>query len=589
MVSRSSKKRFTKPAKKQTKTSAKQGKKRLAKRPGKRIEKTNNGHSDSHSQEELSPRQKLVLEKAAAIRRRENISYISSVVFVCGFIGLLAAMLIEPKLGIALGTVLICLVLSFKYQRLALYAFIIYVPFAGTVIYALGGNDLLQIAKDVFYIPALIGVYQFCRKNRLPIILPKQLKIPLVILLMVVVTTVLLTNVPDQLNGVGGKAPMMMALLGLKILFGYVPLVACIYYLLRDKADLVGLLRIQTTLVLVACGLGLIQYIMLKTGTCAGTTGVGNEMFKASLESRCFVGGSLLYSPDQGQIRLPGTFVAPWQWGWFLISAAFFSFGTTFSDKSPFWRAVGLVSLVSVMVMSVLSGQRIALALVPVAIVVLTVMTGQVTNLKRFIPVGVILGFVLFYLAVSNPEVITARTDSLISRWNASPPHAFIAEQFEFVFKKQEGIFGHGLGRATNSARSFGETVLLETYHPKLIYEIGLPGLIAALMVYTVMTVVTFRAYRGTKDKDLRSYAASMWVFVFFISYCPYYYPLDVDPVAVYYWLAAGIILKIPELERQEREKEAAMAQAALIESGAIEASTPSKSKHRRQNQPTFS
>ena len=44
-----------------------------------------------------------------------------------------------------------------------------------------------------------------------------------------------------------------------------------------------------------------------------------------------------------------------------------------------------------------------------------------------------------------------------------------------------------------------------------------------------------------------------MWVFVLFISYFPYYYPLDVDPVNVYYWLAAGIALKVPEIDRQER------------------------------------
>ena len=65
-----------------------------------------------------------------------------------------------------------------------------------------------------------------------------------------------------------------------------------------------------------------------------------------------------------------------------------------------------------------------------------------------------------------------------------------------------------------------------------------------------------------------------MWVYIFFISYCPYYYPLDVDPVGVYYWLAAGIILKIPELERQEREK-ALMAQGIEV--------LPAKSKRDRR------
>ena len=73
-------------------------------------------------------------------------------------------------------------------------------------------------------------------------------------------------------------------------------------------------------------------------------------------------------------------------------------------------------------------------------------------------------------------------------------------------------------------------------------------------MLYTSLTVATFKAYRKTKDKNLRGYAASMWVFVLFISFFPYYYPLDVDPVSVYYWLAAGIALKIPTLDKQERE-----------------------------------
>ncbi len=535
------------------------------------------------SEKALSPRQKLILEREAAARRQQTVTYATLVTLGSGFIGLLMGLLVDPMLGVATGGALLCLLLSFKFQRLALYAFIIYVPFAGTVTYALGGSPILQIAKDVFYIPALIGLYQFCRKNRLPIILPKAIKPPLIFLLIVVCMTILVANLPDQIGQVDGKFPMLMALWGAKIFFGYVPLVACIYYLIRNKEDLVFILRLQAILVLVACGLGLVQYLMLKTGACPGTTGTGSELFRASLDARCFVGGSLLYSPGVGQIRLPGTFVAPWQWGWFLISAAFFSFGTTFSDKSAFWRLIGLVSLVAVMVMAVVSGQRIALVLVPMSIVILTVMTGQVANLKRFIPIGVVLGVILFYLVVKNPTVIATRTASLQARWDASPPQEFIAEQFGAVWKQQKGIFGHGVGRATNSARTFGETELIETYHPKLIYEIGPIGLFAALAVYTTLTIATFKIYRSTRDKNLRSYAASMWVFVLFISYCPYYYPLDVDPVGVYYWLAAGIILKIPELERQEREK-------AALESPETAGELPPKSGRRKRlkKQPTF-
>lgn len=538
--------------------------------------------------EDLSPRQKLVLDRAIAARRKETVSFIVSVFLGCAFIGILFALLIEPKLGVAAGAALMCLIMSFKYQRLALYAFIIYVPFAGTVIYALGGSPILQLGKDIFYIPALIGVYQFCRKNRLPIILPQQIKPPLIFLLIIVSITALVTNVPDQFaGGEGNSAPIIMALWSAKIIFGYIPLVACIYYLIRNKEDLVFLLRLQAVLILVASGLGLLQYLALKTGYCAGTQGLGEEMFRASLSARCLVGGSLLYSPQVDQIRLPGTFVAPWQWGWFLISSAFFSFGTTFSDRSAVWRTVGLVSLVAVMVMAVVSGQRIALVLVPIVVGLLTVLTGQVANLKRFIPIGVILGIIVSYLVVNNPGVIETRIDSLVSRWEASPPQAFIMEQFSQVWNEQEGIFGHGVGRATNSARKFGKTTLLETYHPKIIYELGPIGLIAVLAVYTTLTVVTFRVYRNTKDKNLRSYAASMWVFILFISYSPYYYPLDVDPVGVYYWLAAGIVLKIPELERQEREKAEALALKAAGEEGSLPVESGRK-RNRGKAKPTF-
>ena len=99
----------------------------------------------------------------------------------------------------------------------------------------------------------------------------------------------------------------------------------------------------------------------------------------------------------------------------------------------------------------------------------------------------------------------------------------------------------------------FGKVELVETYHPKVLYEIGPMGLLAVLGLYTTLIVAAYKAYRATKEPNLRGYAASMWVFVLFISYLPYYYPLDVDPVNVYYWLAAGIALKLPDIDRLEK------------------------------------
>ena len=112
------------------------------------------------------------------------------------------------------------------------------------------------------------------------------------------------------------------------------------------------------------------------------------------------------------------------------------------------------------------------------------------------------------------------------------------------------------MGRATNSARVLGKTQLIETYYPKIMYEIGIFGTLAFLALVTTLTIICFRTYRSIKNRNFRSYGAALWVFILFISYNTYYYPLDVDPVAVYYWFFAGVLLKLPEIDRLERLQE---------------------------------
>ncbi|HIK40098.1 MAG TPA: hypothetical protein IGS51_05965 [Thermoleptolyngbya sp. M55_K2018_002] len=508
-------------------------------------------------------RQRLAQRRKANRLRQELVTFtIFAALFatVVGFVVGLAAG-VRPGIGTFIGT--LCTALSFKYPRQALWAFLIYMPLSGSVTYALGSSPLLQLAKDGFYIPALFGVIQYCRREKLPVLIPRQMAAPVGILLGLCLMTLLVVNGGQQLSPTPGEQPILMGILGLKVLMGYMPLVVCAYYLLRDRRDLLFLMRLTVIIILTCCALAFIQYALLKTGYCAGTRfAQGPDLYRASLNARCFVGGSLLYTPQHNQIRLPGTFVAPWQWGWFLISAAFLAFATAFSDPRAQWRTTGLISLASVFIMAVLSGQRVALILVPSVFVTLLVLTGQVVNLKRFIPGAAILGLVLGYAALRNPDILSRRFESLQSRWEASPPHLFILEQFQWSLNHQN-FLGNGLGRATNAARTLGDTELIETYYPKLLYEIGMLGTLAFLALVTMLTVLTFLAYRSMRDRTLRSYGAALWLFVLFISYNTYYYPLDVDPVAVYYWFFAGVVLKLPELERQERlEATAAQPQA---------------------------
>lgn len=520
--------------------------------------------SKSKSKKKGKPDAPKISKKELAARKRQRAKQIQQAIgalVTYGGLGLVIGITLffvaEPKIAIAGGGGIAVLGLSFKYPMLGLWGFLIYMPFAGTVTYWIGGGSpIFQLAKDGFFVPAMIGIGMWCKQTGNPFIIPKALKNPLYVLLGFCLITLLLVNGFQQLEPKGGDKPILMGILGLKALIGYLPLITGAYYQLKTKKELLFAVRLTLILAIICCLLGLVQYQYLSSGKCNGTRGkAGDELFRASLEAKCLVGGALLFSPSQGVIRLPGTFVAPWQWGWFLISNAAFTFAVAFSDPSTLWRVGGLFGMAIVFVNAVICGQRIALALVPVVTIILLVLTGQIANLKRFLPIGIGLGVVLTGAVVSNPAVVQERVDSFVGRWQASPPTAFITQQFEESTHGQDGIFGNGLGRATNAARAFGKTRLIETYYPKLIYEIGPIGTISFLVLVTVLTVTCFKAYRSLKDKSLRSYGASYWVFILIISYNTYYYPLDVDPVTVYYWYFAGVVLRLPEIDKQEQAR----------------------------------
>jgi len=505
----------------------------------------------------LSRKERSIQKRKAREARQKLMGITAFCVFFAVAVGVPVGLTVEPKAGMAVGLGVPCLVLSCSYPRQALWAFLIYVPFGGTVTYWIGGgNALFQLAKDIFYLPAIVGLVHECRKQGKSIFIPKKLMPNLGILLGLSLLTLFLVNGSLQVSGKETGQPFVQGVLGLKVLLGYVPLIFCGYYFIENKKRLIFCTRLHLVLAIACCILGLLQYSMLTSGRCAGTDHLSGEaLFKATLDAKCLVGGSLLYSPSQGVIRLPGTFVSPWHWAWFLISNSTFAFVSAFCDPSLFWRTGGLVSMALLFINAAVSGQRIALALVPILILILLVLTGNITNLKRFIPIGIGLALVMGIVITKNPGIVQERYDSFIARWEASPPTDFIKHQFDWVINEQPGIFGKGLGRATNSTRSFGETELVETFHPKLIYEIGYFGMLAFLGFCTRLIIITFQEYRSVKDKNLRSIGVSFWVFVLFISYFPYWYPLDTDPVAIYYWFFAGVILKLPEIDKQEQEK----------------------------------
>jgi cell division protein FtsW (lipid II flippase) len=166
------------------------------------------------------------------------------------------------------------------------------------------------------------------------------------------------------------------------------------------------------------------------------------------------------------------------------------------------------VGLTLVFINAVVSGQRLAFFAVPIIVGLLTILTGQIANLKRFLPI-IFAAILLLAIGFSflNPDFVQQRYDSAISRWQSSPPTAFLQEQLDFAIRNQGGILGRGLGVATASARVFGDISFVETYHSKVLFELGYIGF-ALYMIF--MTYLVYRAFRTYLSPSIRI----LWAFI---------------------------------------------------------------------------
>ena len=496
------------------------------------------------------------------MNNEKQIIIVITIVFTAVFVSSIFFLFLGQEAAI-LGFLLVpCLVISYCFPRWSLLAFLIYLPLGGTVTYSIAGvfqamskgvdftnaYPLFHLAKNAFYIPALLAIlinYKRLRKNQLNF---KFLLIFIAFFCLACLLTFFLINVPQNFTNSRDRI-ILIGVVGLKVWLGSIPLILCAYYCLNNQKNLLLFNRVLVTVILISCTLCLIQYLLLIYGVCPGNSNLPRPSnMSASLKAQCFVGGSLLYNPARNLIRLPGTFVAPWQWAWFLIASSFITYGISLSEPSRLWKLISFGSIISVLTATLISGQRTALLLVPVIYLLLFLLTEK-RDKNLAIKLGII--FIVTVIITTQIGLVDERIANFIQRWQYSPPQEFIAQQIQWLTHNRITLLGHGLGTTASAARRLGSIQLVETFPVQIIYEIGILGFIAFLSLVTTLTILTFKAYRSLKTPKLQSLGLCLWVFILFISYNPYYYPLAVDPVAVYYWFIAGMLLKLPVLEQQ--------------------------------------
>ena len=143
----------------------------------------------------LSRKERLAEQRKRRMTQQKAVGTILSGLFIGICLGLPIGLITSPKYGLMIAVSLPSFLFSYQYPRLALWTFLIYLPLSGSITYWLGGgNAAFQLAKDVFYLPALVALLQECRRKRQPIVVMKQLLPTLTLVVVFCLLTYFLVN-----------------------------------------------------------------------------------------------------------------------------------------------------------------------------------------------------------------------------------------------------------------------------------------------------------------------------------------------------------------------------------------------------------
>jgi len=115
---------------------------------------------------------------------------------------------------------------------------------------------------------------------------------------------------------------------------------------------------------------------------------------------------------------------------------------------------------------------------------------------------------------------------------------------------------GHGTGFSTLSARyaligQIDDRIVVETWYGKVILELGFAGLLVTLALFAQLLGRSYQVRRRLVDSGLRAFSSAVlafliWNFIYMIKGGW----IDIDPINVYFWLFAGMALRLSTLDR---------------------------------------
>lgn len=426
--------------------------------------------------------------------------------------------------------------------RRAFLGLLIFLPFAGAVSLWLYPSSLGVLLKDVlFVIPCYLGLFLFAMRHL------RGARPPAAVLgAMLFLGFLVLAQTANP-----GLASALVAAIGVKVWLFYMPLIVVAAAYLDTRERLVRLLRLLTLLAILPCLVGLLQWFLSATVGYRKTIEFfyGEAARQATQDFNVFHYGGEFF-------RIPATFSFVSQYFAFTLAMLAPTYALMRHDPSPRWRRRALAVLLLLMVAALLSGARSAVVFTPLALCLMLLLDGRLTGLLATIVLLPVAALLVLHLGGIDPWQLLGVSGDLLGLYSEE---VVIGGPLEAISRFP---FGTGTGMNTGAARyafEGGDTsqlIGLETYYGKAVVELGVPGLLAVLLLFGSIIVTGWCQMRRLRDPQLRSVAAAFLAFFIVILFnSAKGWILDNDPVNVYFWVFAGALFKLRRLDAASPER----------------------------------
>lgn len=422
-----------------------------------------------------------------------------------------------------------------RWQR-GIYLLLVYLPFAGVVTILLYPSPLPTLFKDIFFVlPAYISFFLLWMVSRakVNVYLPKLVSAALLGLTALVFVHMFNPNVANWL----------VAAIGAKVWLFYIPLIIMVPVMVKHNGDLIKMFRIMVAIAWIPCAVGIIQLI--------GSRIFGYETTMQAFFGEAAAGATQSFARfDLGGYlyRIPSTFTFVSQYYGYTLAMVVPAFALMRMDPSKKWRKFSRFILWLVITASFLSGARAAFVFIPLLLALIYTFEGDLKGLARAVVLIPVFLLVALGIAGIDSGVLFDHMRGLI------PEHTLGMSNL-YLQAFNQAPLGMGTGMNTGPARyAFADQqglAALEGYFVKALYELGIPGFFIVAALIILLMVYGYKAHQRIHDRKLRGCSAALLAFIITIAVDSYKAGrIDLDPINVYFWMFAGLLLKLGYLDK---------------------------------------